>query len=228
MTTFDYVEPSSPTGTLKLGEITRISDELRSGGLAILPTETGYMLAADATNDGAVRMAFRVKRRPLAATMHVACSSLEMIAKHAEINTPARRILSGLTPGPISVVVSVAEQGTELSGRVLLDGTVGIRVPDHPATLQVIEALGRPVTATSLNESSGSATALDEPSLRTLDWPPLAVVHVVDAGQSIPYSMASTLVRVTGPEFEILRDGPIVSATIARTVRQVGPLEPAE
>ena len=49
MTEFAYVEPRSPRGTVRLSDVEKIADSLKRGSLAVLPTETGYMLAALAT-----------------------------------------------------------------------------------------------------------------------------------------------------------------------------------
>jgi len=128
MTSFEYVENLSPTGTLKSVEVARVVDTLRRGGLAVLPTETGYMLAADATQEAAVRAVFEAKRRPLDNTMHIACSSLDMASKYAKLSLKATRLLGDLTPGPVSVIVNANPH--MLSALVLLRGTVGIRIPD--------------------------------------------------------------------------------------------------
>jgi L-threonylcarbamoyladenylate synthase len=150
--------------------------------------------------------------------MHVACSSLAMAERFAELTPAATRLLGQLTPGPITVVV---RQSTLLPTRlVTLNGTVGIRVPDHPATLQIIAEVGAPLTATSLNESGATTDQTpDRDTLAALDWPAGQVVYVVDAGDPVRYSMPSTLVRLTGPEVEILRAGPIGADTIGQILQ---------
>jgi len=97
---------------------------------------------------------------------------------------------------------------------VTVDGTVGIRVPDHPATLQVVAAVGAPVTATSLNRAGEPGGPIDRPSLEALGWPDVATVYIVQDDASISYPLPSTLVRVIGPELEILRAGPISEESI--------------
>ena len=119
----------------------------------------------------------------------------------------ALRLLGEFTPGPVSVVVSKTPM---LPDRlVTMDGTVGIRVPDHPATLQVIREVGTPLTATSLNVSGAAPALVSELELESLNWPADETVHVVADDDAISYQTGSTLVRVTGPDVEILRAGPI-------------------
>jgi L-threonylcarbamoyladenylate synthase len=187
--------------------VARISDSLRRGSLAVLPTETGYMLAALATDLPAVERAFAVKFRDHAQVMHVACASLAMAAEIGELTPQALRLLGEFTPGPVSVVVSKTPM---LADRlVTMDGTVGIRVPDHPATLQVISEVGAPRTATSLNVSGAAPALVSELELESLNWPAGQTVHVVADDDAISYQTGSTLVRVTGPDVEVLRTGPI-------------------
>ena len=212
MAKFEYVQPSDATKLISTADLALVADGLRQGSLAILPTETGYMLAALATSIPAVERAFRVKRRNFANVMHVACSSLSMAARAGRITPSARRLLGRFTPGPVSVIVEKTEL---LPDRlVTLNNTVGLRIPDYPATLQVISELGSPVTATSLNESGSAPGTLDSFDLDSLDWSSEDVVFVVPDDAAIRYPAASTLVRVAGDEVELLREGPVTHAEI--------------
>jgi L-threonylcarbamoyladenylate synthase len=212
MTQFEFISPRSPSRLLMLSEVARISASLRSGSLAVLPTETGYMLAAVATSMPAVERAFAVKSRGQAKVMHVACASVEMAASVGELTPAALRLLGTFTPGPLSVVV--AKTPLLPDRLVTLGGTVGIRVPDHPATVQVIQQVASPLTATSLNVSGSAAVPISELELDSLNWPPGETVFVVEDDGSIRYDTGSTLVRLTGEDFEVLRPGPISESDI--------------
>jgi L-threonylcarbamoyladenylate synthase len=97
---------------------------------------------------------------------------------------------------------------------VTLNRTVGVRVPDNAATLQVISSLGVPVTATSLNRSGQESRPVDHRVLESFDWQGEETVYAVIDPTSIRYDRASTLVRLTGPEPEILREGPVSGDTV--------------
>src|SRR3954471_13685966 len=92
MVAFEFHHPAEQSGLLNLGAVDAVAGELRRGGLAVLPTETGYLLAALATSVDAVRHAFAVKGRDPANPMHVACSSLDMAGAYAELSTRDRRL----------------------------------------------------------------------------------------------------------------------------------------
>jgi L-threonylcarbamoyladenylate synthase len=216
MTELVYVKPRSRSGTLRWTEVAHIADSLKQGALAVLPTETGYMLAALATSADAVSAAFAVKGRAGSAVMHVACASLEMAGAVGILTERASRVLGEFTPGPVSVIVKSTGFLTETESMVTLNGTVGLRIPDHAGTLQVINAVGLPLTATSLNSSGSQLESVDEAVLRTLNWPEHQVVHVVRDDDAIIYDAASTLARFSGNSIEILREGPVSEAEIRR------------
>lgn len=211
MVEFVFLRPRPVSGVLELADLAAVVDSLRNGGLAVLPTETGYMLAAAATSESALEQAFAVKARDHAQVMHVACSSLAMVATVGVLTSRASDLLGRFTPGPLSVII---EKTALLPDRlVTMDGTVGIRVPDNAATLQIIADLGTPLTATSLNRSGEPSTPITEAGLAQLTWPE-GTVHVVQDPAAKRFDTASALVRVTGSEPEILRAGPIDEARV--------------
>jgi L-threonylcarbamoyladenylate synthase len=220
----EYLESRSSSHLARLEDVERICDNLRSGGLAILPTETGHMLSAVATQESAVMQVFAAKGRSLSNPIHVACSSLSMAEKFADLNVRASRLLGHLTPGPVTVVVP--KRSLLPDSLVTLNGTVGIRVPDYPATLQVIEALGEPVTATSLNRSGEAPVAPSDQAIAELSWPAtVKILTILDRDAKPLFNRPSTLVRVTGPESEVLREGPFSADEVKAVAARRGYLE---
>src|SRR5260370_14634043 len=183
------------------------------------------MLAAVATSTSAVERAFAVKSRDQAHVMHVACAGVEMAASIGELTPLALRLLGAFTPGPVSVIVPKTPM---LADRlVTIDGTVGIRVPDHPATLQVIREVAAPLTATSLNVSGSPSAPVRKLDRQTLNWPADETIYIVDDDESIRYSSGSTLVRLTGRQIEILPAGPVGESDLLESASVVSYLESA-
>jgi L-threonylcarbamoyladenylate synthase len=208
--------PVSPSGLLRSGDVQRVATTLRGGGLAVLPTETGYMLAALATSMDALRRAFAAKGRDTANPMHIACASLAMAHEVAHIPRSAERVIAEFTPGPLTAVVR--HRDVLPRSLVTLNGTVGIRIPDSAATLQVVAAVGSPVTATSVNRSGEEGVGLSRAVLDELDWGDLAEVPVVRHAGAVMFMSPSTLVRLTDSEPEILRQGPVSAAEVAHVL----------
>jgi len=86
------------------------------------------------------------------------------------------------------------------------------QVAVRPA-LQVVEAVGAPLTATSLNRSGEESRPVSEDSLATFDWADDDTPVVID-NAAIRYTAASTLVRFDADGFTILREGPVDKAMI--------------
>lgn len=201
-------------GCLPMAALAEVVDHLRAGGLAVLPTETGYMLAADATLDEAVHTVFRAKKRPLDLPVHVAVATMAMAETYAAVGRAERRIIGALCPGPVTTICPA--NGSLVADLVEWQGTVGLRVPATPVTLHVVAALGVPVTATSLNLHGLELGDDLDAEVAGLNWSEGEVVHGVRADGATTFSLPSTLVRL-GPsgEVEILRAGPVTGAQIA-------------
>lgn len=213
MSSFPTRHVDKATRLLALGEVAEIADHLRRGFIAILPTETGYMIAARADREAAVARVFAAKRREFSEVFHVAFADLAMVGRYAVPSLKASRILSALTPGPITVIVP---QRDSLPSRgVTIDGTVGVRIPACPVTLQILAATDVPLTATSLNVAKDASFAPDSLELlEKLDWPNGAPTFVVLDYSSQVYSEPSTLVRVLDSSVEVLRSGPVDEETV--------------
>jgi L-threonylcarbamoyladenylate synthase len=95
-------------------------------------------------------------------------------------------------------------------------------MPDHPATLQVINEVGAPLTATSLNVSGAGPAPDGKLEMRFMDWPDGEVVYVLEDDDRIVYDSPSTLVRLTGEHIEVLRKGPVPESEILRVANQPG------
>lgn len=177
------------------------------GELVALPTETVYGIAVRPGCERAVAALQVLKGRAesLPFTYHLAArSSLELLAM-----TPGprvERLLQRYWPGPLTVVLPAVASLPKGPGRST-DGTVGLRLPAHPFTREVIKGCGGPLWLTSINRS-GEPPMCDPAAIESAFGDKLALI--IDAGLS-PLGNASTVVRATGPKLEVLREG-ILSA----------------
>ncbi len=126
---------------------------LRAGQLVGMPTETVYGLAADATNPAAVAKVFAAKGRPSFNPLIAHCGSIELAMSEGVFDERARRLAAAFWPGPLTLIVPVAGQGSvcELA-RAGLE-TIGLRIPCHPVALEMLSAVGKPLAAPSANPS---------------------------------------------------------------------------
>jgi L-threonylcarbamoyladenylate synthase len=188
-------------------DVARAIATLRAGGLAIVPTDTVYGLAADGENEAAARALYAAKgRASVQPTALVLASVEELLGRVPELPAPALRVARALLPGPFTLVVpNPARRYAWLNTD--RPETIGVRVPalGRPGG-EVLESLGA-IVATSANLPGGP-----DPR-RVADLPPelvAAVGAVVDGGE-LP-GAPSTVIDVTGAEPAILREGAVPAA----------------
>lgn len=123
---------------------------LRRGGLVAFPTETVYGLGANALDETAVARVFEAKGRPRFDPLIIHVPDVDAAQPLvAELSRPARRLAARFWPGPLTLVLPRSALVPDLVTAGL--PTVGIRVPDHPLSLELLRAAGRPVAAPSAN-----------------------------------------------------------------------------
>jgi len=180
---------------------------LTAGGLIIYPTETCYGLGADATNSAAIDKLLRYKGQRKGKPISVAVNSQQLAEKYVKINSAAQNIFRHLLPGPITVV---CEGKQRVDPRLESErGTLGIRFPNHPLALKIIEKFQKPITATSANISGEKTPYCVNDILTTLSPKKKELLGmVIDAGK-LPLHPPSTVVDTTLNEPTLLRRGEI-------------------
>jgi L-threonylcarbamoyladenylate synthase len=191
---------------------------LRAGALAIFPTETVYGIASRPDDPAATARLFEAKRRPVSLNLPVLAASAEEALELVEANEPARRLAAAFWPGPLTMVLPRGARSREWS---LGDetGTMGVRVPDHPLALALLQRAG-PVAATSAN-FSGAAPLNDTAALQQTFGEAVAVYVVARAGTESLAGVSSTVVDLTGDELRVLREGPINASRLAAVTQSV-------
>ncbi|MGH6729665.1 MAG: L-threonylcarbamoyladenylate synthase, partial [Sphingomicrobium sp.] len=124
-----------------------------AGDPVAVPTETVYGLAADATNANAVAKIYAAKGRPAFNPLIVHVPDLAAAEALAEFSNEARALATAHWPGPLTLVLPLREPGPIASIVTAGLGTIGLRVPAHPAMQALLRATGRPLAAPSANAS---------------------------------------------------------------------------
>jgi L-threonylcarbamoyladenylate synthase len=185
-----------------VGVIEEAAREVAAGNLVVYPTETVYGIGADIFNEVAVKNLFIAKNRPFDMALSVAVSDRKMMESIAVLDDNADKLIKAFLPGPLTIIIekrpSVPDLVTSMSKKV------GIRIPDHPAAIELIKRTG-PIVATSANlHSHPDATDIDS-AVKDLGS---AVSMYIDAGPS-KLKRPSTIVWIMNGEVEIVRQGAI-------------------
>lgn len=203
---------------LSSDSIESAADALRRGRLVLLPTETVYGLAADASNAKAVASIFEAKGRPRFNPLisHVAdAAAAESIAV---LDAKARTLAEAFWPGPLTLVAPVRDRERVCDlARAGLD-SIAVRVPGHAKARAIIAAFGGAVVAPSANRSGRpSPTTFSDAIEETGE----AAAAGVDGGPCA-VGVESTVVSVLDGRVALLRPGAVTRAEIEALV---GPLD---
>ena len=190
---------------------------LLAGGLVAFPTETVYGLGADACNADAVARIYSVKGRPADHPLIVHIASMDGLGDWADdVPGYAISLARDFWPGPMTLVV----KRSGLAGDFVTGGqdTVGVRVPDHPVALGLLEAFvragGKGVAAPSANRFGNvSPTTAQAVSDELGDY--LAEGDQILDGGPCEVGVESTIIDCTGDVPKILRPGAITAQMIA-------------
>jgi L-threonylcarbamoyladenylate synthase len=175
---------------------------LAAGNLVAFPTDTVYGLGANAWDAQAIERLYIAKGREAAKAIAVLVGHPDALAQvAAEMGEIARRLAQRFWPGPLTLVVP---RHASLPANISPLPTVGVRMPDHPVALELLNRSG-PLAVTSANLSGApSARAAQE----VFDQLQGRIPLIVDGGRT-PGGLPSTVVDCTGNELTILRQGPI-------------------
>jgi L-threonylcarbamoyladenylate synthase len=189
---------------------------LINGGLVAFPTETVYGLGADACNASAVARIYSVKGRPADHPLIVHVPSMDALGDWAaDVPAYAIALARDYWPGPMTLVV----RRSELAADFITGGqnTVGVRVPNHPVALGLLEAFaragGKGVAAPSANRFGNvSPTTAQAVSDELSDY--LGDSDVILDGGACAVGVESTIIDCTGDVPKILRPGAITEEMI--------------
>jgi L-threonylcarbamoyladenylate synthase len=192
---------------------------LMAGGLVAFPTETVYGLGADASNAAAVARIYSVKGRPADHPLIVHVASMDGLGDWAR-NVPSYAIslARDFWPGPMTLVVPRSSlAGDFVTGA---QDTVGVRVPNHPVALGLLEAFvsagGKGVAAPSANRFGNvSPTSAQAVATELGDY--LADGDQILDGGACDVGVESTIIDCTGHTPKILRPGAITIEMIEQS-----------
>ena len=184
------------------GAIAEAAEILRRGGLLGIPTETVYGLGADGLNEDAVARIFEAKGRPQDNPLILHVPSAAWLERFCHDVPPvAYKLAERFWPGPLTMILPRREN-VPLRTTGGLE-TVGVRCPNHPLTLAIIEAAGVPVAAPSGNTSGRPSPTTAAHMIEDMDG---KIDGIVDGGPCA-VGVESTIIDLTVTPPRLLRPG---------------------
>ncbi len=180
---------------------------IKSGHLAVLPTETVYGLGANALDGKAVAKIFAAKNRPSFNPLIVHVADCEDAGKYVEMDARAKKIAMAFWPGPLTLILPRKETSgiSDLVSAGL--PTLAVRVPAHKVMQAVIKKAGLPIAAPSANASGEPSATTPRHAAQSLGE---NAPFILAAG-SCDVGLESTVLDLSEEEAVILRPGAITS-----------------
>ena len=134
--------------------IHQVVEILKKGGIVIYPTDTYYGMGCDIMNKKAIEKIYQLKQRNKSIPFSFICSGLKNISDYAKVSNYAYKTMKRLLPGPYTFIL----EGSRLVPKIMLTKrkTAGIRVPDNPICLALVNELENPLLTTSATMPDGT------------------------------------------------------------------------
>lgn len=194
-----HIHPKDP----QTRNIKTVVDCLKNGGVIIYPTDTIYGLGCDIYNVEAIDRICRIKNiDPKKAQFSFVCNNLSHISDYAKsIDTPVFRLLKKSLPGPYTFIL----RASKLVPKMLQTkkDTVGIRVPNHKITQELVQQLGNPIMSVSLPMDDEVEYYTDPLLIHEIFEDHVDMVIDGGIGGTVP----STVIDCTSGEPELIREG---------------------
>ncbi|HAE85246.1 MAG TPA: threonylcarbamoyl-AMP synthase [Anaerolineaceae bacterium] len=180
---------------------------IQAGKLIVFPTDTLYGLACDPANPAALRSVYAAKCRSTLKALPVLIGAFTQLDQVVQRVPPqARRLMERFWPGALTLVLP---KQAHLPSELTPYPGLAVRMPDHPFTLQLLQALG-PLAVTSANLSDQANPQTAQEVFAQL----ASRVDLILDGGKLKIGQASTVIDCTGAEPALLRAGPIPFETL--------------
>lgn len=145
MSQFFQIHPDNPQGRL----INHSVEIINKGGLAVYPTDCAYALGCHIGDKAAVKRMRQIRQLDDKHNFTLVCRDLSELATYAKVDNTTYRLLKACTPGAYTFILRAS---SEVPRRLLHPKrrTIGLRIPDHNITRDLLNVLGEPLMSTSL------------------------------------------------------------------------------
>jgi tRNA threonylcarbamoyl adenosine modification protein (Sua5/YciO/YrdC/YwlC family) len=195
---FFQIHPDNPQHRLILQAV----EIINHGGVIVYPTDSAYALGCRIGDKRALERICRIRKLADKHRFTLVCRDLSELSVYARVNNTAYRLLKKFTPGPYTYILTAS---SEVPRRLMHPKrrTIGLRVPDHQITRNLLEALGAPLMSTTLILPDDMFPMSDPWEMRhVLEHD---VELIIDGGYC--GIEATTVVRLTEDEPEVQRVG---------------------
>ena len=198
MSQFFYIHPDNPQARL----IKQAVELIKQGEVVVYPTDSGYSIGCQMDNKSALEQVCRIRDLDKTHNFTLMCRDVSELSDYARVDNVAFRILKNNTPGPYTFVFKATKEVPKRLQNPKRK-TIGIRVPDNPIALAILEELGEPMMSTTLILPGETTAESDPEAIREqLERRVGLIIHGGYLGEH-----PTTVIDLSEGEVVILREG---------------------
>lgn len=190
--------------------------ELNNHRLIVVPTETVYGLAGNAYSNQAIEKIYILKQRPFINPLIVHVFNLNQAKEFASVPPLCEFLAKKFSPGPLTFILNIHNHKCLSPLLYPSRTTVAVRIPQHPSLLKLLKRLPFPLAAPSANRTGYISPTHSHHILQGL---PNFQGYILEGG-NCEHGVESTVIDLSSPSPQILREGPITQDHIENYLKQ--------
>lgn len=188
--------------------VSKIINAIQNNLLVCFPTETVYALACNALDNESIGKIYQIKKRSQNKPLSIFVSDIYNLTKIAKIKERYIDLINHFSPGPITYILPL--KNNNILPNEFFKDSIGIRIPEHPIAISILNKLKVPIVATSINISGKKSVCKAD------DIPQSIKQHlsVVIEDDELVSGIESTIIDLTEDKIKVLREGAILLQTV--------------
>ncbi len=188
--------------------VSKIINAIQNNLLVCFPTETVYALACNALNNESIGKIYQIKKRSQNKPLSIFVSDIYNLTKIAKVKERYIDLINHFSPGPITYILPL--KNNNILPNEFFKDSIGIRIPEHPIAISILNKLKVPIVATSINISGEKSVC------KANDIPQSIKQHlsVVIEDDELVSGTESTIIDLTEDKIKVLREGAILLQTV--------------
>ncbi len=188
--------------------VSKIINAIQNNLLVCFLTETVYALACNALNNESIGKIYQIKKRSQNKPLSIFVSDIYNLTKIAKVKERYIDLINHFSPGPITYILPL--KNNNILPNEFFKDSIGIRIPEHPIAISILNKLKVPIVATSINISGEKSVC------KANDIPQSIKQHlsVVIEDDELVSGTESTIIDLTEDKIKVLREGAILLQTV--------------
>ncbi|WP_265038384.1 L-threonylcarbamoyladenylate synthase [Wolbachia endosymbiont (group A) of Hylaeus communis] len=188
--------------------VSKIINGIQNNLLVCFPTETVYALACNVLDNESIGKIYQIKKRSQNKPLSIFVSDIYNLTKIAKVKERYIDLINHFSPGPITYILPL--KNNNILPNEFFKDSIGIRIPEHPIAISILNKLKVPIVATSTNISGKESVC------KANDIPQSIKQHlsVVIEDDELVSGIESTIIDLTEDKIKVLREGAISLQTV--------------